>query len=119
MKKFLLLVVIVLAFFTIDDPVIKEYREFNLDEGVNLLGEQSKVARSTAAKIARTKITQKIKLDETELKYLNDALGTDDKLQAFHIRYCKGNDLNLYFYGYKLNEICRIADESIFEGKSL
>ena len=119
MKKFLLLVVLVLAFFTIDHPVIKEHREAILGEGVNLLNEQSKVARSTAAKIARTHITQKIELDETELEYLNDALSTDDKLKAFHLRYCKENDLNLYFYGNKLNEICRIAGESIFEGKSL
>lgn len=119
MKKFLLLVVAILALFTIDHPAIKEPREALLGEGVSLLSEQSKVARSTSAKIARTQIAQKLELDETELEYLNDALGTDDKLKAFHLRYCKENDLNLYFYGNKLNVICKIAGESIFEGKSL
>lgn len=119
MKKFLLLVIVILALFTVDHPVIKEPREALLGEGVSLLSEQSKVARSTSAKIARTKIMQYFELDDTELEYLNEALGTDDKLKSFHLRYCKEKDLNLYFYGDKLNEICRIASEAIFEGKSL
>ena len=119
MKKFLFLAIIVLAFFTIDHPEINKYRDAILGEGRNLLSDQSKVARSTAAKMARSMIMNKFELDETELEYLNDALSSDKKLQEFHLRYCKENDLNLYFYGNKLTEICRITKEAIFQGKTL
>ena len=119
MKKFLFLAIIVLAFFTIDHPEINKYRDALVGEGHNLLNDQTIVTRSTAAKLARSVITERLELDETELEYLDEILSSDDKLQAFHLRYCKENDLNLYFYGNKLTEICRIAKEAIFQGKTL
>lgn len=119
MKKFLFFVVILLALFTVDHPTIKEPRDAVLNHGIAILSDQSKVQRSPAAKIARTLITQELSLNQSELDYLNDALGTDDKLRAFHLRYCQEHDLNLYFYGDKLNVICRIAGESLTEGLTL
>ena len=56
MKKFLILVLIILALFTIDHPLIKEPRERLLGEGVSLISDASKVNRSPAANMAKNNI---------------------------------------------------------------
>jgi len=45
MKKFIILVLIILALFTIDHPLIKEPRERLLGDGVNVLSDFSQVNR--------------------------------------------------------------------------
>ena len=56
MKKFIILVVVILAFFTIDHPLIKEPRERLLGEGIGFLSDASKVNRSPAANMAKNRI---------------------------------------------------------------
>ncbi|MFC0119982.1 hypothetical protein [Pseudoalteromonas xiamenensis] len=113
MKKFLFFVVVVLIFFTVDHPLIKEQRDKLLGEGMTALGETSQLQHSLAAKVARSEIERQLSLTETERDYLNEALLTDKKLEEFHIRYCVRNELNLYFYESRLAVICDIVLSSI------
>ncbi|KID59113.1 hypothetical protein N473_07845 [Pseudoalteromonas luteoviolacea CPMOR-1] len=113
MKKYLLLVLIVLALFTIDHPLIKEPRDKLLQQGVDTLGETSQTQYSLAAKQARHEIAREIELSASEQAYLLDALATDEKVKVFHVRFCQEHELNLYFFGPKLNTICDIAAKAI------
>lgn len=113
MKKFLFLVVVVLAFFTIDHPLIKEQRDKLLGEGMEKLGETSQLQRALAAKVARGEIERAMSLSESEHDYIQDALLTDTKLQEFHVRYCVRNELNLYFYEERLAAICEIVTRNL------
>ncbi|MCF2859587.1 hypothetical protein L1286_19065 [Pseudoalteromonas sp. SMS1] len=113
MKKYLLLVLIVLALFTIDHPLIKEPRDKLLQQGVETLGETSETQYSLAAKQARQLISQSIQLSESERSYLKTALATDEKVKIFHLRYCQEHELNMYFYGPKLKTICDAAAKAI------
>ncbi|MDK2596998.1 hypothetical protein [Pseudoalteromonas obscura] len=113
MKKYLLLVLIVLALFTIDHPLIKEPRDKLLKQGVDTLGETSETQYSLAAKQARQHIASEIELTESEAAYLLTALATNEKVKVFHVRYCQEHELNLYFYGPKLKTICDAAKKAI------
>ena len=89
MKKFLILVLIVLALFTIDHPLIKEPRERLLGDGISLLSDASKVNRSPAANLAKSNIKTQLNLSNSELEYVEDTFTTDEKLQVFHLHYCR------------------------------
>ncbi|MCQ8880134.1 hypothetical protein NQT69_19245 [Pseudoalteromonas shioyasakiensis] len=115
MKKFLFLVIVVLALFTIDHPMIKEPREKLLGEGVGILSSASNVNRGPAANMAKNRIKSALSLSESELEYLEETMQTDEQLQLFHTRYCRSKDLNLYFYEDRLNTVCKIAAESLAE----
>ena len=115
MKKFLVLVVVILALFTIDHPMIKEPREKLLGEGVGLLSSASNVNRGPAASMAKNRIKSELTLSETELEYLEETMQTDEQLQLFHTRYCRSKDLNLYFYEDRLNTVCDIVATSLAE----
>ncbi|GEK11486.1 hypothetical protein HUZ36_19920 [Pseudoalteromonas sp. McH1-7] len=119
MKKFLVLAIIVVALFTVDHPLIKEPRERLLGQGVNTLSESSKIQRSTAARIARANVAKAITMTEDEKAYINEALASDEKVRLFHLKYCKENDYNLYFYGSDLITICEIASQAIQEAEGL
>ena len=71
MKKFLILVLIILALFTIDHPLIKEPRERLLGEGVSLISDASKVNRSPAANMAKNNIKSQLNLSNSELEYID------------------------------------------------
>ncbi|MCF6438364.1 hypothetical protein L1077_02835 [Pseudoalteromonas luteoviolacea] len=113
MKKYLLLVLIILALFTIDHPLIKEPRDKLLQQGVDTLGETSKTQYSLAAKQARHEIAKEIDLTPSEKEYLQDALATDEKVKVFHVRFCQEHELNLYFFGPKLQTICDATKKAI------
>jgi hypothetical protein len=113
MKKFIILVIVILAFFTIDHPLIKEPRERLLGEGIGFLSDASKVNRSPAANMAKSRISSQLKLSESEHEYIETAFTTDDSIQLFHLRYCRERDLNLYFYAERLNTVCKIVSESL------
>ncbi|AQP99912.1 MULTISPECIES: hypothetical protein [Pseudoalteromonas] len=113
MKKFIILVIVILAFFTIDHPLIKEPREKLLGEGVSLLGESTKVNRNPAASMAKSNISAQLGLSESEHEYVEKTFTTDDSVRLFHLRYCRERDLNLYFYDDRLNTVCKIVSESL------
>ncbi|EGI71898.1 hypothetical protein H5085_19325 [Pseudoalteromonas sp. SR43-6] len=113
MKKFIILVVVILAFFTIDHPLIKEPRERLLGEGIGFLSDASKVNRSPAANMAKNRISSQLKLSESEGEYVEKTFTTDDSVQLFHLRYCRERDLNLYFYDDRLNTVCKIVTEAL------
>ena len=115
MKKFLILVLIILALFTIDHPLIKEPRERLLGDGVSLLSDASKINRSPAANMAKTNIKSQLNLSNSELEYIEETFTTDDKLQVFHLHYCREKDINLYFYGERLNRVCSIVSNALEE----
>ena len=118
-KKFLILVIVVLGLFAIDHPMIKEPREALLNQGVDILSESSKVQRSPAAKQARDIISRTLSLSAEEQSYVDAALATDDKLRAFHLRYCKESDMNLYLYGPTLMQVCDITTEALRQTKGM
>ncbi|ALU43917.1 hypothetical protein [Pseudoalteromonas rubra] len=115
MKKYLILVVAILALFTIDHPSIKEPREQIIQYGVDLLGDTSKAQYSLAAKLARQQIKKELTLTESEQNYIMSALSTNEKMKVFHLKFCEGNELNMYFYGPKLLDVCEIAAGSLRE----
>ena len=108
-----ILVVVILAFFTIDHPLIKEPRERLLGEGIGFLSDASKVNRSPAANMAKNRISSQLKLSESEGEYVEKTFTTDDSVQLFHLRYCRERDLNLYFYDDRLNTVCKIVTEAL------
>lgn len=112
MKKFLILMVVVLVFFTVDHPLIKEYRDKLLGEGMTVLGETSQLQHSMAAKVARSEIERQLSLSESEHAYIQEALLTNKKLQEFYVQYCERKELNLYFYAERLDQICGIVAAS-------
>jgi len=113
MKKFIIFVVLILAFFTIDHPLIKEPREKLLGEGIGFLSDASKVNRSPAANMAKNRVAAQLKLSESEQEYIEKTFTTDDSVQLFHLRYCRERDLNLYFYDERLNTVCKIVSEAL------
>ncbi len=106
---------IVLALFTIDHPLIKEPRERLLGDGISLLSDASKVNRSPAANLAKSNIKTQLNLSNSELEYVEDTFTTDEKLQVFHLHYCREKDINLYFYGERLNRVCSIVANALEE----
>lgn len=115
MKKFLILVLIILALFTIDHPLIKEPREKLLGDGIGFLSNASKVNRSPAANMAKNNIKSQLNLSASELEYVEETFITDEKLQVFHLRYCREKDINIYFYGERLESVCSIVSSALKE----
>ncbi|WP_404342215.1 hypothetical protein [Pseudoalteromonas mariniglutinosa] len=115
MKKFLVLVVVVLALFTVDHPMIKEPRDRLLGNGVGMISDAAKVNRSPAANMAKNNIKSQLQLSESEQQYIEDSFVSDEQLQIFHVRYCREKDINLYFYGERLNKVCSIVINALEE----
>ncbi|WP_024609500.1 hypothetical protein [Pseudoalteromonas sp. TB64] len=113
MKKFIILVIVILALFTIDHPLIKEPREKLLGEGIGFLSDSTKMNRGPAANMAKNLISSQLKLSESESEYIEKTFTTNDSVQLFHLRYCRERDLNLYFYDDRLNTVCKIVSESL------
>ncbi|MBQ4852226.1 hypothetical protein [Pseudoalteromonas sp. MMG012] len=111
MKKFLLLVIIILGLFTIDHPSIKGPRDTLLNQGIDVLSESSKITRSPAAQQARESVTRTVSLSTQEQNYINEALATDEKLREFHLRYCEENDVNLDLYAPTLMQVCNVTSD--------
>ncbi|WP_372761642.1 hypothetical protein [Pseudoalteromonas sp.] len=118
MKKFIILIIVVLAFFTIDHPLVKEPRERLLGEGVSFISEASKVNRGPVAQMTKNNISAQLSLSESEREYVEKTFTTDDSVQLFHLRYCRERDLNLYFYADRLNTVCKIAAESLAQKRA-
>lgn len=113
MKKFIILVIVILAFFTIDHPFIKEPRDSLLADGISFLSDASKVNLSPTATSVKNKIAAQLQLSESEREYTEKTFTTDDSVQLFHLRYCRERDLNLYFYDERLTRVCKIVSEAL------
>lgn len=113
MKKFIILVIVVLAFFTVDHPLVKEPRERLFNDGIDFLSDASKVNRSPTASMTKNKISAQLTLSESEREYTEKTFTTDDSIRLFHLRYCRERDLNLYFYDERLNTVCKIVSGSL------
>ena len=113
MKKFIILVLVILAFFTIDHPLIKEPREKLLGEGISFLSETTKVNRSPAANMTKSRIKSQLRLSDSGQEYVEKTFTTDDSVQLFNLRYCRERELNLYFYDERLNTVCKIISEAL------
>ena len=113
MKKFFILVVVILAFFTIDHPLVKEPRERLLGDGIGFLSSKTKVDRFPVATMTRNKINKQLALSRSEQDYVEKTFINDESVKLFELRYCRQRDLNLYFYEERLTTVCRIIKESI------
>lgn len=113
MKKFIILVIVILALFTIEHPLIKEPREQLLGEGIGFLSTATKLNRFPAASMTKNQINDQLTLSRTEKEYVEKTFTTDESIQLFHLRYCRQGDLNLYFYGERLATVCDVISQSL------
>lgn len=109
--------IVILAFFTIDHPLIKEPREKLLGEGIGFISNASKINKSPAANMAKNRISNELTLSESEHEYINKTFTTNDSVRLFHLRYCRERDINLYFYAKRLNTVCKIVSETLDENR--
>ncbi len=117
MKKFFILVVVILAFFTIDNHLVKEPRERLLCDGIGLLSSTTKVDRFPVATMTRNKINKQLALSRSEEDYIDKTFTNDESVKLFELRYCRQGDLNLYFYSERLTTVCRIIKESLAQAR--
>lgn len=113
MKNFFLLVILVLAFFSIDHKIIKEPREEFFGFITNFLNGSMKTTKDSAAKTANDRIKHKLQLTSAQSTYVNTHTKTNTKLRAFNTRFCVNNDLNLYFQGNDLRQVCQIIEQQV------
>ncbi|WP_213611141.1 hypothetical protein [Pseudoalteromonas sp.] len=113
MKKFFILVIVILAFFTVDHPLVKEPRKRLLGEGVGFLSSKTKVDRFPVATKTRNNINKQLALSKSEQDYVAKTFTTDESVKVFELRYCRQGDLNLYFYEEQLTTVCHIIKESL------
>jgi len=113
MKNFLLLVVLILAFFSIDHKIIKEPREELFGTITHFLSGSIKTTKDSAAKSASERIKSKLELTSTQSTYIDTHTKTNQKMKAFNTRFCIKNDLNLYFQGNDLRQICQIIEQQV------
>lgn len=113
MKNFFLLVILVLAFFSIDHKIIKEPREEFFGFITNFLNGSMKTTKDSAAKTANDRIKHKLQLTSAQSTYVNTHTKTNTNLRAFNTRFCVNNDLNLYFQGNDLRQVCQIIEQQV------
>lgn len=108
MKKLLLLIVVVLALFTIDHPIIKNPRDKLFGQTMSGLADAGKVNSNNRAKAVIEKLSTVMTLTSKEQQYVNSELSTNKKVQKFEQVYCKKKEINPVFYGEKLRQVCRL-----------
>ena len=113
MKNFFLLVIVILAFFSIDHKIIKEPREELFDFISDFLSGSIKTTKDSAAKKANERIKNKLQLTSAQSTYIDTHTKTNKKLIAFNTRFCVNNDLNLYFQGNALRQVCQIIEQQV------
>ncbi len=65
--------------------------------------------------MANNNIKSQLQLSQSELEYVENTFTSDDKLQLFHLHYCREKDINLYFYGERLSRVCSITANALAE----
>ena len=111
MKNYFLLVLVILILVSVDHPSIAKPRQEIYNQFMTFLGDSSKVQTEQAAKRALERATKRLRLSQTAQDYLNSQLETNDKMAQFDRRFCKDRELNSYFYGDDLRQICKIISE--------
>ncbi|ATC96064.1 hypothetical protein [Pseudoalteromonas tunicata] len=113
MKNFFIFVVIILALLSIDHESIKKPRDELFAMFSDKMSESTQLQKDKLAKKVNAEIKAKLKLKEKERIHLDENTQTDEKVRAFHKRYCTDRDLNQFFYGDKLRQVCLIMTTEI------
>lgn len=117
MKNFFIFVVIILALLSIDHPSIAKPRQALFDKFTGMLSDSGKIKRDQLAANTLKAVKARIKPSKSETAYLEEQFATNDTMAAFTSRYCRQKELNSYFYGDDLRQICRIIDSKRNEQK--
>ncbi|MFY8352659.1 hypothetical protein AAEU29_19100 [Pseudoalteromonas sp. SSM20] len=111
MKNYFLFVLVILILASVDHPTIAKPRQELFDKVMGVLSDSSKVKTDQEAVRSLARAKEKLRLSETADDYLSKQLATNHKMDAFNTRYCRNNELNSYFYGDDLRQICKIISE--------
>ncbi|MFY8273784.1 hypothetical protein AAEU32_06625 [Pseudoalteromonas sp. SSDWG2] len=108
MKKLLLFVIVLFALMSIDHPVIKEPRDKLLGTVMTDLSESSQVKHEVKAKKALASIRDAISLNSEQDIHITQNLRTNANMFRWEKQYCINKELNEFFYGDDLLQICQI-----------
>ena len=108
MKKLLVIIFLVLAFFTIDHPIVKGPRDKLFNQTMSDLSAASKVNKEVKAKRALEQIRQQVRLTEKQDQHLASALNTVNGMYAWERKYCLNRELNEYLFGDALRQSCSV-----------
>lgn len=111
MKNYFLFVLLILILASVDHPSIAKPRQALYDKIMGTLSESSKVKTDQEAARSLARAKEKLRLSQTAEDYLTKQLETNRKMSSFKSRYCVQKELNSYFYGDDLRQICKIIDE--------
>ena len=73
--------------------------------------EFSKVKTEQASELVLKQISERLELSQSAQDYLNKKLATDMSMKRFNTQYCENNELNVYFYGDDLRQICKFISQ--------
>lgn len=111
MKNYFLFVLILLILVSVDHPSIAKPRQELFDKIMGVLSDSSKVKTDQEARRSLERIKEKLRLSQTAEDYLDKQFATNPKMDSFNTRYCRNKELNSYFYGDDLRQICKIIRE--------
>lgn len=111
MKNYFLFILVFLILVSVDHPTIAKPRQEFYDKVMGILSDSSKVKTNQKAARSLKRIKEKLRLSKTAEDYLSKQLITNHKMNSFKKRYCVDNELNTFFYGDDLRQICKIIDE--------
>ena len=111
MKNYFLLVLLILILASVDHPSIAKPRQELYNKFMTFLGDSSKVKEDQVAHRALTRVKDRIYLSQTADDYLTSQLSTNNQMNSFYQRFCVKNELNSYFYGDDLRQVCKIIKE--------
>lgn len=111
MKNYFLFILLILILASVDHPTIAKPRQEFYDRVMGILSDSSKVKKNQKAARSLKRIKEQLRLSQTAEDYLTKKLITNHKMNSFKKRYCENNELNTYFYGDDLRQICKIIDE--------
>ncbi len=108
MKKFLLFVLLFFTFLSVDYPPVNKIRTQLFDSFTQKMSDSTKMQVNQAAKRIVEQINKKLSLSNQEKKYIEKNLSTNDDTAEFNSKYCTNRNLNMYFQGDRMRQICRI-----------
>jgi hypothetical protein len=112
MKKFLLLLAVVVALFTTNLEMVKQPRDSLINDVIAVLSESTKVQRPSLARVALLSIEQQVELTPEQQAHLHAELANDLALRQFYQQYCKEREMSLYFFTDKLETICDLIERA-------
>lgn len=111
MKNYFLFILVILILASVDHPTIAKPRQELFDKVMRILSDSSKIKTDQEAASSLARAKEKLRLSQTAEDYLSKQLATNQKMDAFNTRYCRNKELNSYFYGDDLRQICKIISE--------